>query len=140
MKKSFIFLIFLLSSCSFLNNPFSTLDSKVQDDSLQISYIIYNEIPIYGELEAIESNKAEFDTHMGSISLMTYRLKNENNIAQIKDLYTKSIPEFGWELLKEQSSDKNISYIRNNDSLEIKFEKGLDGSNLVKFLLISGND
>ena len=140
MKKSFIFLIFLLSSCSFLNNPFSTLDSKIQDDSLQISYIIYNEIPIYGELEAIESNKAEFDTHMGSISLMTYRLKNENNIAQIKDLYTKSIPEFGWELLKGQSSDKNISYIRNNDSLEIKFEKGLDGSNLVKFLLISGND
>jgi hypothetical protein len=136
MKKLLIFLIFLLSSCNFPNNPFSTLDSKVQEKSLQASYIIYNEIPIYGGLEAIESNKAEFDTHMGSISLMTYRLKNENNIDQIQQLYAKSMPEFGWKLLKEQSSAKSTSYTRKNDSLEIKFEKGLGNFSLVKFLLI----
>jgi hypothetical protein len=139
MKKFSIFSILLLCSCSFLNNPFSTLDKDFQDESLQISYIIYNEIPIYGGLEAIESNKAEFDTHMGSITLTTYRLKNKNDLEKIKNLYSKSMPEFGWKLIKSQSSNKNISYSRENDNLEIKFEQDLDGSNLVKFLLISGS-
>jgi hypothetical protein len=138
MKKLLICFIFLLSSCNFLNNPFSTLDKLIAEKSLQTSYIIQNEIPIYGGLEVVESGEADFDTHMGGLFVMIYRIKDKNNLEQIKNLYYKSIPKFGWKLIEDKSSKDRYSYARDDDSLEIKFKENLEDKSHIHFLLIKG--
>jgi len=130
IKIFFILSALIISSCNSkeLTKMISeTLTSKDKQYVLGSS-----DVPLLDGLELIEEDSTSFDTMSGDIVISKY--SGDFKLKLVKDFYLTALPQLGWRLVDTKS--KKISFKREKDKLEIKFDYASKGL-YVRFFISS---
>jgi len=134
MKKILILfsVSLLLFSCS--KNFFGkakVIESRPSQDFVQGS----EDIPLLVGMEKISEETVGFDSDAGSIISSSY--KTEADLQNVKEFYSKTLPQLGWKAVEKKKDKKTKSiFKRDKEKLEIEFTKEKD-KNVVRFFISS---
>lgn len=90
------------------------------------------DIPLLIGMDKMLEESLGFDSNSGSIINSSYETKLIPK--HIKEFYLKTLPQMGWKLI--QNDRMKCVFKRDNETLEIEFEKG-DKKNIVRFFVSS---
>lgn len=130
MKKILVLIssFFLIFSCADLFKT-KTPEPKASPDFVQGS----EDIPLLAGMEKIsDDDTIGFDSSSGSIISSSYT--TDLNKRQIRNFYIQTLPQLGWEVIK--NLENNLSFKRENENLEIEFTDEND-KKMVKFFISS---
>jgi hypothetical protein len=137
MKKILtIFLAsFLAFSCNkslekkldFINPDFEKVEAS--EDFVQGS----EDIPLLVGMERVSDDNLGFDSDSGSIVSAEYT--SENDAKSVKNFYIKTLPQMGWEVVKNLES--KVVFKRDKENLEIEFPKSDGDLQTVNFFMSS---
>lgn len=140
MKKLFCLATLFIFSCNLHLGNHSTAKNShaknsVQEESLSTDEFVENtnDIPLAKHLTKISENDLDFDSVGGSLSSVSY--KSKIDLEKIKKFYQETLPQMGWKVKKSSKIEK-LTFIRENETLEIEF-LNQDGNDVVKFFLES---
>ncbi len=130
IKIYFALIAILLSSC--VAERLAT-ESRVTNFSKSEQYVIgSDDIPLVSGLSLIEDDSSSFDAMFGNIVISKY--VGDVKLQSVKDFYLKTLPQLGWKVINNKKD--NISFVREKDNLEIKFNSS--GNKLyVRFFISS---
>ena len=121
--KTKIFIVCLaciISSCSYFQ-PKVSGNSASQVVSPEKEYVFgSDDIPLFSGLQLLEDDSSTFDSPVGSIIVSKYL--GDFRLRSVKSFYLEALPQLGWKLISNQNDI--ISFIREDDKLEIRFNYG----------------
>lgn len=138
MKKIFILIAasFLVFSCSdFAKKCLDFVAPKNVESAVIVSEEFVQgseDIPLLVGMEKISDDSVGFDSNSGSIISSSY--VSENDKKQIRDFYLKTLPQMGWQIVKNVENES--SFKRDREKLEIEFVAE-NGKKVVRFFLSS---
>lgn len=92
------------------------------------------DVPLASGLKKSSDDNLDFDFASGNIASIIY--KNENGTQNVKDFYLKTLPQLGWQAVKNKQKNSNMmKFSRDGEKLEIEFFNK-DNNDFVKFLVI----
>ena len=144
MKKILSLILLTIFTCSCedfsLQKLKKSFENSVDSISQKDREIIASEefahgsedVPLLVGMEKISEYSLGFDSNSGSIVSSTY---NSNlNQKEVRDFYIKTLPQMGWQIVK--NLEEKIALKRERENLEIEFLQE-NGKAVVRFFISS---
>ena len=141
MKKNLALVLFsfLLYSCAEFS--FNRVETKiVETPEIDVPKFKTSEefvqgsedIPLLVGMTKIFEESLGFDSSAGSIMASSYETKD--SLADVKEFYSSSLPEFGWKIIKNDSGKMTLKREKEKLEIEFLFE---NNKKIIRFFLSS---
>jgi len=133
-KIFFTAILFTTVSCAYFeNNNQKPVEITSQNNVAEKQYVVgVDDIPLFLGLELDEEDSSVFDTMLGKIVISKYL--GDVQLKSVISFYLEVLPQLGWRLI--DNKDDRISFKRENDKLEIRFNYAKTGL-YVRFFISS---